>query len=132
MLHGSHQKKISVNLLRFSGRTTALRLIEIELSPTRGPERPYFPDAASPLVAHECIVSVDLAGKSRPAGCEISQNVGLCFALGRFHQATALCRLILAMPWAIHEMTPQLIPRTVAPGALAPRNSNGSQTRRPS
>jgi len=33
------------------------------------------------LVAHERIVSIDLAGKSRPALGEISQNLGLSFIL---------------------------------------------------
>jgi hypothetical protein len=33
------------------------------------------------LVAHECIVSIDLAGKPRPTLGEISQNLGLSFIL---------------------------------------------------
>ena len=36
---------------------------------------------AAALFTHECMVSVDLAGKSRPARGEISQNLGFSFTL---------------------------------------------------
>jgi len=55
------------------------------------------------MFSHERIVSVDLAGKSRPANGEISQNLGFGFTLRQFHQAKTFCRLISAMLRAVHE-----------------------------
>jgi hypothetical protein len=43
------------------------------------PKRLLLLDAASAVFTNERIVSVDLAGKSRPAGGEISQNLSLRF-----------------------------------------------------
>jgi hypothetical protein len=43
--------------------------------------RPLLPNDAAALVANERIVSVDLAGKSRPARGQISQNLRFSFTL---------------------------------------------------
>jgi hypothetical protein len=56
------------------------------------------------LVTHECVVSVNLAGKSRPALGEISQNLGLSFILYRSYQAKTFRRLISAMLGAVHDL----------------------------
>ncbi len=66
-------------------------------------KRPCLPTTASALFTNERVVSVDLAGKSRPARCEISQNLGLRFTVRRAHQANAFGRLISTMLRAIHE-----------------------------
>jgi hypothetical protein len=43
--------------------------------------RPLFSDDEAASVAHERVVSVDLAGESRPATREVFQNLGFSFAL---------------------------------------------------
>ena len=43
--------------------------------------RPLLLDDAAASVAHERVVSVDLAGESRPATREVFQNLGFSFAL---------------------------------------------------
>ena len=70
-----------------------------------------MPNDAAALVANERIVSVDLAGKSRPAHREISKNQSFRFTLRQFNQTETLCQLILAMLCAVH----QLIPRSREP-----------------
>jgi hypothetical protein len=64
-------------------------------------EAALLPDGTA-LVTHEGVVPVNLAGKSRPAMGEISQNLGLSFSLRQSHQAKTFCRLILAMLCAFH------------------------------
>jgi hypothetical protein len=59
------------------------------------------------LFANERIVSVDLAGKSRPATREIFQSLGFSLTLRQFHQATTFSRVIYAMLCAIHEIIPR-------------------------
>jgi hypothetical protein len=54
--------------------------------------------------ANECIVSVDLAGKSRPARGDISYNLGFSFTPRQFYQAMTFCRLISAMLRTINKL----------------------------
>jgi hypothetical protein len=75
----------------------------------RQPRRPLLPDDAAALFANERIVSVDLAGKSRPATREIFQSLGFSLTLRQFHQATTFSRLIYAMLCAIHEIIPRSV-----------------------
>jgi hypothetical protein len=60
----------------------------------------------APLVTHERVVSVNLAGKSRPAASEIFQSLGLGLTLRKFHQATTFRCLIEAVLCAVHELIP--------------------------
>jgi len=55
------------------------------------------------LFTCERIVSIDLAGKSRPARGDISQNLGFSFILGQLHQAKTFCRLISAVPRTLRD-----------------------------
>jgi hypothetical protein len=57
------------------------------------------------LFTHERVVSVDLAGKSRPAASEISQSIGFSLTLRQFNQSTTFCRLILAVLHAVHDQS---------------------------
>jgi hypothetical protein len=72
-------------------------------------EAALLPDGAATLLTNERIVSVELAGESRPAHREISKNLSFRSTLRRFNQTKTFCRLILAMLCAVH----QLIPRSV-------------------
>jgi hypothetical protein len=64
-------------------------------------EAALLPDYAA-LLTHERIVSIDLAGKSRPALGQIFQNLGFILTLRQFHQPKAFCRLILTVLCAVH------------------------------
>jgi len=59
------------------------------------------------LFTNERIVSVELAGESRPAHREISKNLSFRFTLRQFNQTKTFCRLILAMLCAIHQLIPR-------------------------
>jgi hypothetical protein len=67
-----------------------------------------LPDGAATLFTNERIVSVDLAGESRPAHREISKNLSFRFTLRQFNQTKTFCRLILAMLCAVHQLIPPL------------------------
>ena len=79
-----------------------------------GPKRGAATEAAfiagrrGGVVTHERIVSIDLAGKSRPAHREIFQNLSFRFTLRQFNQTKTFCRLILAMLCAVHQLIPPL------------------------
>jgi hypothetical protein len=59
------------------------------------------------LFTNERIVSVDLAGESRPAHREISKNLSFRFTLRQFNQTKTFCRMILAMLCAVHQLIPR-------------------------
>jgi hypothetical protein len=43
------------------------------------------------LLAHERVVSVDLAGKSRPCTSDKPQSIGFSLTPRQFHQSTTFC-----------------------------------------
>jgi len=67
------------------------------------PEAALLSDDAAAFFTHDCVVSVNLASKSRPAASEIFQSMGFNLTLRHFHQATTFCPLISAMLCAIHK-----------------------------
>jgi hypothetical protein len=85
-------------------------------------------DDAAVLFTHERIISIDLAGKSRPALGQIFQNLGFIFTLRQFHQPKTFCRLILTVLCAIHKtLAPRANTsksqylRTITPQGSSPR-----------
>jgi len=56
------------------------------------------------LLTHQRLISIDLAGKSRPTLGQIFQNLGFSFARRQFRQTKTLCGLISAMLRAVHEI----------------------------
>src|ERR1700730_7016459 len=79
-------------------------------------EAPLLRDYAAAFFTHDCVVSVNLASKSRPAASEIFQSMGFNLTLRQFHQATTFCPLISAMLCAVHE----IIPRSCEPISRKP------------
>jgi hypothetical protein len=64
-------------------------------------EAALFLDYAA-LLTHQRLISIDLAGKSRPALGKIFQNLGFILMRRQFHQPMAFRRLILAVLCAVH------------------------------
>jgi hypothetical protein len=70
-------------------------------------EAALLPDGAATVFTNERIVSVELAGESRPGHREIFKNLSFRFTLRQFNQTKTFCRLILAMLYAVHQLIPR-------------------------
>jgi hypothetical protein len=70
----------------------------------------FLDDAA---IARECVVSINLAGKSQPATRDNFQRTGLGLTPRWFHQAKTFRRLIDTVLRAVHELIPENTSREI-------------------